>query len=65
MSRISRKDNAEALRLLDKAIELDPQYAHAYAWKACVLGQAFSQGFADDRKMAWAKASEALQTAYA
>ena len=28
-------DNAEAQRLLDRAIALDPNYAHAHAWKGC------------------------------
>jgi len=38
------EDNAEALRLLDAAIEVDPEYASAYAWKACTLGQALGLG---------------------
>jgi len=36
--RSTPQDAAEALRLLDRAIELDPSYAHAHAWKGCVLG---------------------------
>jgi adenylate cyclase len=38
------EDNAEALRLLDAAIACDPDYASAYAWKACTLGQALGLG---------------------
>ncbi len=38
------EDNAEALRLLDAAIESDPEYASADAWKACTLGQALGLG---------------------
>ncbi len=45
--RVTREDNAEALRLLDKAIELDPRYAQAYAWKACTLGQSLQFGFTE------------------
>jgi adenylate cyclase len=44
----TRDDNAKALDLLDRAIELDPDYAPAYAWKACVLGQAIQYGYSDD-----------------
>lgn len=43
--RATPEDNVEALRLLDKAIELDPHFAQAYAWKACTLGQAAERGF--------------------
>ena len=28
--------------MLNRAIDLDPNYAHAHAWKACVTGQAFA-----------------------
>jgi adenylate cyclase len=31
----TREANTEALQVLNKAIELDPDYAQAYAWKAC------------------------------
>ena len=43
--RSTREDNAEAQRLLDKALALDPKYAHAHAWKACVLGQVWSHNW--------------------
>jgi adenylate cyclase len=43
--RVTRQDNEEALRLLDKAIELAPAHAEAYAWKACTLGQALQFGY--------------------
>jgi len=39
--RSTREDNAEAQRLLNRALALDPNYAHAHAWKACVLGQSW------------------------
>jgi adenylate cyclase len=43
--RSARTDNGEALRMLERAIALDPGYAHAHAWKACVLGQSFVYGW--------------------
>ena len=38
----TKDDNTEALRLLDKAIEIDPEFAEACAWKACTLCQALA-----------------------
>jgi len=43
--RAAQADNEEALRMLERAITLDPDYAHAHAWKACVLGQSFVYGW--------------------
>jgi adenylate cyclase len=40
--RSTRDDNAEAQRVLERAIALDPKYAHAHAWLGCVLGQAWT-----------------------
>jgi adenylate cyclase len=47
--RRTREDNAKALELLDRAIELDADFAHARAWRACVLGQAYTNGYVTDR----------------
>jgi adenylate cyclase len=46
--RSTRADNEAALRLLDRAVALDPNYAHAHAWRACTLGQAFVNGYSKD-----------------
>jgi adenylate cyclase len=43
----SSEDNSEAIQLLDEAIELDPEYASAYAWKACTLTQAWARGYCE------------------
>jgi adenylate cyclase len=59
----ARESNAEALRMLDKALELDPKYAHAHAWKACVTGQAWLHGWCENAEVALKTIQNELQTA--
>ena len=63
--RSTREDNVAALLLLDRALELDPKYAHAHGWRACTLGQAWSYGWCVDRDATWNMVAEALDTALA
>ena len=58
-------DNAEAQRLLDRALELDPNYAHAHAWRACVLGQTWTNGWCEDRDAIWERVVAELGIALA
>jgi adenylate cyclase len=60
---VTREDNAAALRLLQKAIELDPGLAEAYAWKACTAGQALQFGFSDDPPALETEATAAIKRA--
>lgn len=46
--RSTREDNAEAMKLIERAVELDPEYAHAHAWRGCIRGQAWGYGWAED-----------------
>ena len=41
-------DNIRAQEMMDRAIELDPQYAHALVWRACAIGQSIALGAAED-----------------
>ena len=43
--RVTKEDNAEAVRLSELAVKLDPTYAPAHGWLACSLGQALRRGF--------------------
>ena len=61
--RVTKEDNAEALRLLDMAIELDRRFTQAYAWKACTLGQAIQFGFTESLKDLEDQAIEAINKA--
>jgi adenylate cyclase len=60
-----RDDNAEALHLLDRALLLDPNYAHAHAWKACVLGQMWTYGWCEDRDATFQQLAAELEIALA
>ena len=61
--RATAADNTEALRLLDRAIALDPDYAQPHAWKACTLGQSWVNGYAADRDAVFREMVEELQKA--
>jgi adenylate cyclase len=63
--RSTREDNAEAQRVLERAITLDPKYAHAHAWLSCVLGQAWTYGWCEDRDALFRRAAEESQIALA
>jgi adenylate cyclase len=63
--RSTPEDNAEALRLLDRAVAMDAAYGHAHAWKACVLGQAWINGWCADPDAAFKHLNREVQTALA
>ncbi len=47
--RSKRDDNFSALDLITRAVALDPDYAHAHAWRACILGQSWVYGWCTDK----------------
>jgi adenylate cyclase len=63
--RSNRDDNAQAQLLLDRAVSLDANYAHAHAWKACVLGQTWVYGWCADRDATFQQVASELETALA
>jgi adenylate cyclase len=58
--RATAADNAEAEKMVDKALALDPNYAHAHAWRACIAGQAWVYSWCADRDATWNTITEAL-----
>jgi adenylate cyclase len=63
--RSTREDNLAARAMVERAIELDPKYAHARAWRACILGQAWSNGYREDKEETWNEMLAELQRAAA
>ncbi|MCK1715509.1 MULTISPECIES: adenylate/guanylate cyclase domain-containing protein [unclassified Bradyrhizobium] len=63
--RSTREDNAQAQMLLNRALAMDPNYAHAHAWKACVLGQCWIYGWCADRDATFEQVASELETALA
>ncbi|MGH6946154.1 MAG: adenylate/guanylate cyclase domain-containing protein, partial [Kiloniellales bacterium] len=57
------RDNAEAQKMVERAIALDPKYAHAHSWRACILGQTWSNGWCKDRDATWDEVMKELETA--
>ncbi len=59
----TREDNTQALKLIDRAVELDPDYAHAHAWRGCILGQSWGYGWCADKDATFADIAVELQKA--
>ncbi|AZO69020.1 MULTISPECIES: adenylate/guanylate cyclase domain-containing protein [unclassified Mesorhizobium] len=58
-------DNERAQTLIARAVALDPDYAHAHAWRACILGQAWVHNWCEDRDAVWNDIMAALDRALA
>jgi len=63
--RSNREDCARAVKVIERAIHLDPNYAHAHAWKACILGQQWIYGWCEDKEVTWNAVREELKIALA
>ncbi|HKF60817.1 MAG TPA: adenylate/guanylate cyclase domain-containing protein [Dongiaceae bacterium] len=63
--RSTREDNVEALVLIDRALALDPDYAHAHAWRGCILGQGYSNGWTKEPEVIFKEVMVELDRAVA
>jgi adenylate cyclase len=59
------QSNKKALAMIDRALGLDPDYAHAHAWKACVIVQAWANGWRGDYEQAVREMNQELEIAQA
>lgn len=58
-----RAENEEAQKLIAQAVELDPDYAHAHAWRGCILGQAWVYGWCADKEATYNEVLRELEIA--
>ena len=62
---VTKEENDAAVAALNRAIEIDPGFSEAYAWKACTLGQSVVFGFSETpdacMKEAFASLEKAMQ----
>ena len=63
--RSTREENEKALKLIDLAIEHDPNFANAHAWRACIIGQSWGYGWCADPDASVAEIEAALDRALA
>ena len=61
--RSTPQDNTEAVKMVERAIGLDPKYAHAHSWRACILGQSWVNGWTADRDATWKEVGKELEIA--
>ncbi|MBT5457854.1 MAG: adenylate/guanylate cyclase domain-containing protein [Rhodospirillaceae bacterium] len=62
--RSNRVDIQEALKLANRALELDPDYAHAHAWRGCILAQTWVYGWCEDKDATWNNVIAAVEKAF-
>jgi adenylate cyclase len=63
--RANREDNLEARKVIESALALDANYAHAHAWCACIVGQSLLNDWEHDRDVAWQIINDELKIALA
>lgn len=61
----NREANSRALAMIDRAIALEPDYAHAHAWRGCLRGQAWGYGWCEDRDATLTEAGDSARRAAA
>jgi adenylate cyclase len=63
--RSNRHDIFEAKKLIERALEIDPDYAHAHAWRGCIHAQIWIYGWCEDKDAVWAEVVASVERAFA
>lgn len=63
--RSNKEANLEAQALISRALELDPDFGHAHAWRGCILGQSWGYGWCENKEATFQEVSAALDRALA
>jgi adenylate cyclase len=58
-----KEDNIEAQKTIERALDLDPNYAHAHALRACIVGQSYVYDWCADRDAAMRTITDELEIA--
>ncbi|MEJ2177911.1 MAG: tetratricopeptide repeat protein, partial [Gammaproteobacteria bacterium] len=61
--KFNQDDCREGVRCLEKAVDLDPEYAQAWAWLGCTVGQAWIRGYLPDAQHLWKRCVDASKRA--
>jgi len=61
--RLRKEDNIEAQKMIERALALDSNYAHAHAWRACIVGQSYVSNWCADRDAALQTLNDELKIA--
>jgi len=61
--RFTQEDCIEGIRLLEKAVELDPSFAQAWAWLSCIVGQAWVRDYLPQKGELWKRCVAAAHRA--
>ena len=61
--RFTQDDCIEGIGLLEKATELDPNFAQAWAWLSCIVGQAWTRDYLPNKAELWDRCVAAAQKA--
>lgn len=61
--KFAQQECQDGIKCLEKAVELDPNFAQAWAWLGCIVGQAWIRGYLPDPKKLWRQCVRACRTA--